>query len=104
MKWTKTYSYWFDTFKRETKLDNILYVNTSPDECFNRINKRNRVEEVNKIDLEYLKKCDEKHKLWLYNNELPLTEIDGNREINEIYSDIDNLISKLNIINKLNSC
>ena len=59
-----TYSYWFDTFKKQTKLDLILYVNTEPEECFNRIIKRNRIEEINKISKEYLINCHNKHTEW----------------------------------------
>ena len=41
----QTYNYWFDTFGNETKIDVILYVNTEPEECMNRIKTRNRSEE-----------------------------------------------------------
>jgi len=51
----KTYNYWFDTFNELTKLDGLIYVNTDPQTCFDRIKKRNRSGESN-IPLEYLKK------------------------------------------------
>ena len=38
----KTYNYWFDTFKEITKLSGIIYINTNPETCFERIKKRDR--------------------------------------------------------------
>ena len=85
MEW-KTYSYWFDTFKDKTELDLILYVNTDPDECFNRIIKRNRPEEVNKISKEYLTKCHNKHLEWFANkdNKTEIININGHDTIDNI--------------------
>ena len=81
-----TYSYWFDTFKKQTKLDLILYVNTEPEECFNRIIKRNRPEEVNKISKEYLTKCHNKHLEWFENkdNKTEIININGHATIDNI--------------------
>ena len=62
----KTYNYWFDTFENDTKIDVILYVNTQPEECMNRIKTRNRSEE-NGVELEYLIGCHNKHIEWLKN-------------------------------------
>tara|TARA_B100001121_G_C18693475_1_gene624038 strand:+ start:1377 stop:1997 length:621 start_codon:yes stop_codon:yes gene_type:complete len=62
----KTYNYWFDTFENDTKIDVILYVNTKPEECMNRIKTRNRSEE-NGVELEYLIGCHNKHIEWLKN-------------------------------------
>ena len=62
----QTYNYWFDTFENDTKIDVILYVNTQPEECMNRIKTRNRSEE-NSVELEYLIGCHNKHVEWLKN-------------------------------------
>lgn len=99
----KTYRYWFDTFVEDTKLNTIIYINTNPEICFERINKRNRKEEENKIPIDYLKKCHNKHELWLANSNVPVIEMDGNKNIEDIYLEIDLLIIKLNLMNKLNS-
>lgn len=81
----KTYLYWFDTFKNKTKLDYVLYVNTNPEECMNRINKRNREEEIGKIDIDYLKLCHEKHVDWLKENKnIKVIEINGHQSISNI--------------------
>jgi deoxyadenosine/deoxycytidine kinase len=97
MEW-KTYLYWFDTFKKQTMLDLVLYVNTSPEECLNRINKRNRPEEKNKIPLEYLIGCHDKHTKWLNNSSLmdsTIVEINGNNELSNIYNQVDKIIYNL---------
>lgn len=83
IEWT-TYNYWFDTFKDETKLDLILYVNTDPEESFRRIKIRNRGEEVNSISLDYLKTCHQKHQEWLSNSDTKIVEINGHQSIENI--------------------
>ena len=54
---------------------NVIYVNTKPDKCYERVIKRGREGET--IPLEYLIKCDKYHNSWLvdYGNKL---ELDGN--------------------------
>ena len=75
----KTYNYWFDTFKELTKLDGLIYVNTSPEICFNRIKKRNRNGESD-ITIEYLNECDKKHHDWIDNTDIKKIIINGNDE------------------------
>ena len=81
----KIYNYWFDTFINETKLDGIIYVNTNPETCLQRIYKRNRPEEM-KIPLEYLQECHVKHLEWLKNTKNIVIEFEGN-------SNFDNIIN-----------
>ena len=81
----KIYNYWFDTFINETKLDGIIYVNTNPETCLQRIYKRNRPEEM-KIPLEYLQECHVKHLEWLKNKKNIVIEFEGN-------SNFDNIIN-----------
>ena len=83
MEWT-TYNYWFDTFKEQTKLDLILYVNTDPKESYKRIKIRNREEEINSISLDYLTRCHKKHQDWLNNCETKIIEINGHQSIENI--------------------
>ena len=75
----KTYNYWFDTFKELTKLDGLIYVNTSPEICFDRIKKRNRNGESD-IPIEYLNECDKKHHDWIDTTEIKKIIINGNDE------------------------
>ena len=79
----QTYNYWFDTFKEKTKLSMIIYVNTKPEICFDRIKKRNRTGESN-IPIDYLKHCHRLHNEWLdTNSEEIVVPFDGNIELKE---------------------
>lgn len=76
------YLKWFDEFAKETKIDGIIYVHTSPDVCYNRIKKRSRTGEES-IPLEYLKKCHDYHDNWILNDEENIQIIDGNVDTEE---------------------
>ena len=86
-----TYLYWFDTFKNKTNLDLIIYVNTDPEECYNRINIRNRNEEKDKIPLDYLKSCHEKHTKWITNCNTKVITIDGHQSIEAVQTIAENI-------------
>ena len=94
MEW-KTYLYWFDTFKEKTELDLILYVNTNPEVCFQRINQRNRTEEKNKIQIKYLKDCHTKHVDWLTNTLTKIVTIDGHKDMNSMFQQVNKVITDL---------
>lgn len=91
----KTYSYWFDTFKDKTKLDLILYVNTEPDECYNRIIKRSRPEEVDKISKEYLTSCHNKHLEWFVETDAKIININGHETIENVMNNVKNIINDI---------
>lgn len=86
------YTRWFNEFIEDINIK-IIYVNTNPKLCYDRIMKRGREGEC--ISLEYLINCDNYHNKWLskYKN---IIEFDGN--INKInyddYSDWINSITK----------
>lgn len=65
LEW-KLYCEWFawlvEGYVR--KPDGFIYLQTSPETCFQRISKRNRSEE-SAIPLEYLKQLHDKHESWL---------------------------------------
>ncbi len=96
MEW-KTYSYWFDTFKDKTELDLILYVNTEPDECYNRIIKRNRPEEVNKISKDYLVMCHNKHLQWFNDseNKTKIIHINGHKSVDDVMDFVKQITQQL---------
>ena len=79
----KTYNYWFDTFKDKVKADYIVYVNTEPSICFERIKKRNRNGE-SEIPIDYLNHCHTLHQEWLCqeSSEHKLVTFNGNIEFN----------------------
>ncbi len=91
----KTYSYWFDTFKDKTKLDLILYVNTEPEECYNRILKRSRPEEVDKISKEYLTQCHMKHLEWFKETDAKIININGHETIENVMNNVKDIINDL---------
>jgi deoxyguanosine kinase len=58
------YLNWFDEFAKDFPVNDIIYVNTEPEKCYERIHKRARIgEEV--IPLSYLKSCHEYHGTFL---------------------------------------
>lgn len=73
------YNYWFDTFDNKIKLDGIIYINTCPKICHDRVKIRNRGEE-NTIELDYLIKCDFNHNVWIKNTNIKCLIIEGNKD------------------------
>lgn len=53
-----------DDILRDYSVDGIIWINTPPDECVNRIKSRNREGEET-ISFDYLSKCHENHVEWL---------------------------------------
>jgi deoxyadenosine/deoxycytidine kinase len=71
------YLRWFDEFS-ECKLDGIIYVQTTPEICLQRIEQRNRKGEES-IPLSYLEECHRYHEEWI-NNSKNVLYIDGHPE------------------------
>lgn len=90
----ETYNYWFDTFKDISKVDKIIYINTDPHKCIERINKRNRVEESS-ISIGYLIKCNNYHDNWLNTINTDIIKIDGHNTVNEIRNEIIDILINL---------
>ena len=91
----QTYNYWFDTFENETKIDVILYVNTEPEECMNRIKMRNRSEESS-VELDYLKDCHSKHNNWLNNKDITrVIKINGHQNKESMKNDVLNFVNSI---------
>jgi len=90
----ETYNYWFDTFKDISKVDMILYVNTSPIKCIERIHIRNRIEEST-ITLDYLVNCHEYHDNWIKNTNTHIITIDGHNTIDTIRSEVIKVIDNI---------
>lgn len=93
----QVYKNFFDLYINDYKLDKIIYVNTSPEICFERIKQRNRNCEINGLNLKYLKLCECYHENMIYNifgnniNEEKILILDGN-----IYIDKNNKKEILN--------
>lgn len=89
----------FDTFKNDFNVNNIIYIKTDPDICYNRILKRARNGE-NNISVDYLQLCDTYH-----NNMVDILECDkivlnGNVDIYENTSHLNDWICKIQDIIK----
>jgi deoxyadenosine/deoxycytidine kinase len=84
----------FDTFKNDFNVNNIIYIKTDPDICYNRILKRARNGE-NNISVDYLQLCDTYH-----NNMVDILECDkivlnGNVDIYENTSQLNDWICQI---------
>ncbi len=94
----ETYNYWFSSFEEISKVDIILYIKTNPDKCLERINKRNRVEELN-INIDYLDKCHTYHEDWItndiMNSKSKVIIIDGHNTVDNIRSQVIEIINNL---------
>ena len=78
----QTYNYWFDTFKKQTLPNTIIYVKTDPLICSDRIKKRNRNGE-DSIAIEYLDHCHKLHEEWLKESKINIITVDGNMELED---------------------
>lgn len=78
----QTYNYWFDTFKKQTLPNTIIYVKTEPLICSERIKKRNRNGE-DSIAIEYLDHCHKLHEEWLKESKINIITVDGNMELED---------------------
>lgn len=58
------YLKWFDLFARDYPVGKVIYVNTRPDICHERIHRRSRQGEQG-IPLDYLQQCDQYHQQML---------------------------------------
>ena len=96
----KIYLKWFDTFAEDFPVSKVIYVNTSPEICHQRIVKRSRTGESN-IPLDYLQNCHKYH-----NNMLDINSEDcickeqlvlnGNIDIHENKEQISEWIDQIN--------
>jgi deoxyadenosine/deoxycytidine kinase len=94
------YLNWFNTFAEEFPVHKIIYVKASPENCYNRINRRSRNGE-DKIPLNYLETCNNYHETMLNKNLLECVchsqlLLDGN---NDIFVNKDILDNWINLIN-----
>lgn len=92
------YLNWFDEFAKDFPVNDVIYVNTDPTKCYERIHKRARIgEEV--IPLAYLTACHDYHNEFLdettgiKTNQLVL---DGNQDIFVQTGLVDSWISTIN--------
>ena len=96
----KIYLKWFDTFVKEFPIHKVIYVNTSPEICYDRIQKRSRDGE-NTITIEYLETCHKYHEDMLDKNNAECVCLDqlilnGNTDIYDNSLELTNWIERVN--------
>ena len=87
------YLKWFDEFIEEVKQDGIIYLQVSPETCYNRVQKRNRDGET--ISLKYLKCCHQYHENWLTTKKNVL-QLNGEDNFENNIFTLDALYIKIN--------
>lgn len=95
----KIYLKWFDNFYSECPIHKVIYVNTIPKICYQRIIKRDRIGE-NNIPLNYLISCDKYHNEMLEKFKLEnicddQLILDGNIDIYENSENLKEWIEKI---------
>jgi len=75
------YNNWFYEFIMDIPISGIIYLKTSTEICFKRVEKRSRIGEED-IPIEYLENCNNYHNKWLLYESIPLIILDGNNDFN----------------------
>jgi deoxyadenosine/deoxycytidine kinase len=89
------YMKWFDEFIDYTKLTGLIYIETTPEVCADRIMQRSRTGEE-QIPLSYLASCHDYHNNWLIkNNKIDTLVLDGIKESDTHNDNIINYISNI---------
>lgn len=91
------YCHLFESFVRHHSISSVIYVNTSPEVCLERVAIRNRVGEAN-VPLEYLQYCHAYHEEMIEDiasGPINILRLDGNINIHE---SVDAVIARLNSI------
>lgn len=92
------YLHLFDSFASDYPVHKIIYVNTAPDICIQRIKKRSRTGETN-IQLDYLINLDKYHNEMINNDYLcdSVLDLDGNYDIYQTPEIINEWIEQIRI-------
>lgn len=90
----KIYNMWFDEFIKEVPLSGLIYLNTEPEKCKERIIKRNRNGEED-ISIDYLANCKKYHDIWVNSSEKTPLIIDGNSDFLELPETLNEIIEKV---------
>jgi len=82
MEWTG-YNLWFNHYIKDMEYDGFIYLNASPEKCFERINNRNRNEETG-IPIDYLQNLHQKHDKWLSSEKDKTLYLEDNYDLDTI--------------------
>jgi deoxyadenosine/deoxycytidine kinase len=85
------YNIWFDWLENNffKKPDTIIYLQCSPEKCYDRIKERARSEESS-VPLAYLKELHDLHEEWINNTDIPSLTIN-----NDIDNNFDSIINQI---------
>jgi len=91
------YQKWSEHFSNDYTINKIIYVNTSPNICFSRINLRDRVGE-SVIPIDYIENCYRYHEDMLANiNVNNILVLDGNIDIREYPQQLQKWINQIEL-------
>lgn len=81
--------------------DVVIYIRTTPEVCFERMQKRNRDCEGN-VSLKYLQDLHDKHESMIelirkQKNNIRVFIVDGNNSANDVYNDVYNILKSLRV-------
>jgi len=100
------YKEWYKYWSQKSNVDGILYLNTSPQECYRRKHLLRQRKEEESIPLVYLEKLHNRHVSWLESEEtkkyLVVETVNGNtnfienkQDFNKILQSITNLLKNI---------
>tara|TARA_B100000900_G_scaffold259070_1_gene220832 strand:+ start:16173 stop:16862 length:690 start_codon:yes stop_codon:yes gene_type:complete len=88
------YEHFYHACKDDINVDAVIYIDSSPEVCLNRINKRSRDGEGG-IQLDYLQRCKDYHDQWLLNNcTFPVCHINTDTDVSYDINDKNDLGNK----------
>lgn len=91
------YLKWFDEFSKDFPVDQVVYVRTNPETCYERIKTRSRNGEST-IGLDYLQDCHQYHDDFISQLSCAIISLDGNANIFEKEDILKSWIQLINCI------
>lgn len=91
---SKSYDEFYNTF--DTKIRIMFYLDITPEQCFERIKKRNRLAEDN-IPIDYLRGLDNLYKDMIRRAEFPIVILDATKSTQDLVNDITFYLSNFNL-------
>jgi thymidylate kinase len=82
----------------DCELDIIFYLRTKPDTCMQRLNKRSRSEEKNRVSIDYLRNLHNLHELWLGDSSNTFDSLSSNGQANYQFTNHHNWYRPVKII------
>ena len=88
------YDRYFQEYEGNLQLDGLIYIDASPEICFDRVQLRSRNGE-NNISLDYLKKCHKFHEQWMFNTKTPVLHLNVNENMHTANYVVQNWLQKI---------